>query len=80
MHVKDKVIVVTGGANGIGEALCRRFVKEGARGVVAADLDEERMKTVAAELGILGIKVDVANESDIVNLVETTEKQIGICP
>jgi NAD(P)-dependent dehydrogenase (short-subunit alcohol dehydrogenase family) len=77
MHVKDKVIVVTGGANGIGEALCRRFVKEGARAVVAADLDEERVKTVASELGIMGIKVDVAKEADIVNLVETTEKQIG---
>jgi NAD(P)-dependent dehydrogenase (short-subunit alcohol dehydrogenase family) len=77
MQIKDKVIVVTGGANGIGEALCRRFVKEKARGVVAADLDEDRVKTVATELGILGIKVDVTNESDIVNLVKTTEKRIG---
>ena len=77
MQVKDKVVVVTGGANGIGEALCRRFVKEGARAVVAADLDEERVKTVAAQLGIVGVKTDVANEAEIISLVETTEKQIG---
>ena len=77
MLIKDKVVVVTGGASGIGEALCKRFVKEGARAVVAADLDEERVKKVAAELGIMGIQADVANEADIVNLVETTEKQFG---
>jgi NAD(P)-dependent dehydrogenase (short-subunit alcohol dehydrogenase family) len=77
MYVKEKVVVVTGGANGIGEALCRRFVKEGARTVVAADIDEKRLKTLAIELGILGIKADVANESDVVNLIETTEKQVG---
>ena len=50
MQVKDKIIVVTGGANGIGEAMCRRFLQEEARAVVAADLDEERLKTVASEL------------------------------
>ncbi|MFO7965908.1 MAG: SDR family oxidoreductase [Desulfobacterales bacterium] len=77
MQVNDKVIVVTGGANGIGESLCRRFVKEGARAVVAADLDEERVKALADELGILGMKTDVADESDIVHLVQTTEKQFG---
>jgi NAD(P)-dependent dehydrogenase (short-subunit alcohol dehydrogenase family) len=46
MLVKDKVIVVTGGANGIGEALCRRFVAGEARAVVLTDIDEARLKTV----------------------------------
>ncbi|MEK6193525.1 MAG: SDR family NAD(P)-dependent oxidoreductase, partial [Deltaproteobacteria bacterium] len=46
MNVKNKTIVVTGGAKGIGEALCRRFVKEVARAVVVADIDAERLKAV----------------------------------
>jgi len=77
MQVKDKVIVVTGGANGIGEALCRRFVREEARAVVVADIDAERVKTVADELDVLGVRTDVTSETDIVNLVKQTEKAFG---
>lgn len=77
MRVKDKVIVVTGGANGIGEALGRRFVKEGARGVALADIDGERVKAVAGELDALGVQADVTAEADIVNLVKQTEKAFG---
>lgn len=77
MQVKDKVIVVTGGANGIGEAMCRRFVQENARAVVVTDIDEKRVKKVAAELGSLGIRADVTIESDIAHVVERTEKEVG---
>ncbi|MEK6406457.1 MAG: SDR family oxidoreductase [Acidobacteriota bacterium] len=69
MKLKDKVAVVTGGANGIGRALCERFAAEGARGVVIADLDLERAETLAKEIGGLAIKTNVALEDDIVNLV-----------
>ena len=41
MQVKDKIIVVTGGASGIGQELARRFTKEGAARVVIADLNED---------------------------------------
>ena len=37
MQVKDKVVVVTGGADGIGAALCRRFAADGARHVAVVD-------------------------------------------
>ena len=77
MRVKDKVIVVTGGANGIGEAMCRRFVAEGCRALVVADLDEQRAKKVASEMDAKGIKTDVANEKDIMDLVLETEKRFG---
>ena len=39
MDVKDKVVVVTGGADGIGSALCRRFAQAGAARVVVVDRD-----------------------------------------
>jgi len=39
MRVADKIIVVTGGAKGIGQALCDRFHREGAKKVIVADID-----------------------------------------
>ncbi|MGA1026562.1 MAG: SDR family NAD(P)-dependent oxidoreductase, partial [Lutimaribacter sp.] len=39
MELKDKIIVVTGAASGIGRALALRFAAEGARAVICADLN-----------------------------------------
>jgi NAD(P)-dependent dehydrogenase (short-subunit alcohol dehydrogenase family) len=69
MKLKDKVAVVTGGANGIGRALCQRFAAEGARGVVVADLDTERAEQLAKEIGGIAVTANVAVEADIINLV-----------
>ncbi len=79
MHLKDKVAVVTGGANGIGRALCQRFAAEGARGIVVADCDAAGARTVAAELGGRGlaVEVDVACEADIQRLVSLATERFG---
>jgi NAD(P)-dependent dehydrogenase (short-subunit alcohol dehydrogenase family) len=77
MHLKEKVIVVTGGANGIGQALCRRFAAEGARGIVVADCDLDGAKEVARAIGGLAVQVDVAVEADLVRLVEATTTAFG---
>ena len=79
MELRDKVVVVTGGANGIGRALCIRFAAEGARGVVVVDRDADGVQAVASELGeiALGLTADVAVEADIENVVEQTEERFG---
>ena len=77
MELKNKVAVVTGGANGIGRALCRKFAAEGARGVVVADLDAAGAKAVASEFGGLAVPTDVSVEADIFNLVEKASSAFG---
>jgi NAD(P)-dependent dehydrogenase (short-subunit alcohol dehydrogenase family) len=77
MQLRDQVVVVTGGASGIGRALCRRFAAEGARGVVVADLQEEATRQVAAEIGGLAVATDVRVEADVVRLVEQTTGAYG---
>src|SRR4051794_5973310 len=79
MEVRDKVTVVTGGANGIGRALCRRFASEGARGVVVVDRDADGVQAVVGELGSVGLgqTADVSVEADIVNVVEQAEERFG---
>ncbi len=74
MNLKDKVIIVTGGANGIGAALCRRFAQEQPRGLVIADREIDKAQAVAAELNALAVKTNVANEADIINLVKAANE------
>lgn len=77
MHLCDQVVVVTGGAHGIGEALCRRFAREGARGVVVADRDADGARRVAEAVGGLAVPTDVGVEAQIVNLVERATAAYG---
>ena len=77
MRLSDKVVIVTGGANGIGRALCRRFAREGARALVVADVDVIGAERVAAEIGGLPIETDVTREEDMRRLVERTIGEHG---
>ncbi|HRS82524.1 MAG TPA: SDR family oxidoreductase [Smithellaceae bacterium] len=77
MEIKGKIIIVTGGASGIGRGLCQRFAKEGAKAVIAADINEAGAKAVAGEVGGEAFVCDVRKESDIVGLVKFTEDKYG---
>ena len=77
MQVKGKVAVVTGAAGGIGEAVARRYTKEGARGVVVADMDQGRAEAVARDIGGLAVACDVAKEADVQKLIAAAEAKFG---
>jgi NAD(P)-dependent dehydrogenase (short-subunit alcohol dehydrogenase family) len=77
MQLKDKIIVITGAASGIGRAMAQRFAAEGAKLIVCADRDEAGAKATAAGIGGVAFKVDVASEADIQGLIETVERDHG---
>lgn len=72
--IKDKVCIITGSYTGIGLGVVKRFVKAGAK-VVMADIEDG--SEIAAELGCIFIKTDVSQEEDVRNLMETTFKTFG---
>jgi len=78
--LKDKVIIVTGGASGIGKKSAEVFANQGAI-VVVADLDEAGAATVDGIVNRGGkglfVKTNVTREADVENLVATTIKEFG---
>jgi NAD(P)-dependent dehydrogenase (short-subunit alcohol dehydrogenase family) len=77
MNLHDKVVVVTGGANGIGRALCRRFAAEKAKAIFVADINEDGATSVASEIHGTPVKVDVAREADLHRLVKQVTDKHG---
>ncbi len=63
MQLQDKNIVVTGGANGIGAALCRRFAVESPRMIAVADIDGDGARDIAAEIGGSAVQADLGTEA-----------------
>lgn len=81
MEIGDRVVVVTGGAKGIGRALARRFAAAGAETVVVADTDADGAWAVAREIGGMAIRCDVSVEQQVAELghkVVTAKGRIDI--
>lgn len=81
MQVKDKVVVVTGAASGIGKALCERFAAEGASAVVCSDINKDGVQAVADSIAgqtrSLAIRTDVCLEEELQSLVEQSLEAFG---
>ena len=77
MELKDRVVVVTGGARGIGRALATRFASEGTRGVVIADIDGSLAQDVASRIGARPFQCDVSRESDVARLINEVDSTFG---
>lgn len=81
MEFKDKIILITGAASGIGQAAAIAFAKEGGI-IVVSDINEEGGSTTVEQIKEVGgqaifIKTDVANAGDVATLVETIVQQFG---
>lgn len=76
MELENTVVLVTGGAHGIGRALCRAFFDKGAR-VAVADLDMDAAVKVATEVSGLALQVDVSEEKQVIAAIEKAEQELG---
>ena len=78
MQVQGKVVVVTGGAKGIGAATTRKFIENGAS-VAIVDLDDYSGNKLTQELGKKSIYIhaDVTNESDVSQIFQHTVSEFG---
>ena len=79
MKISDSVVLVTGGASGLGEAVVRRTVAGGARGVVIADLQADKAAALAAELGdtVLPLTMDITDTEQVAAVVDDAVAAFG---
>jgi 3-oxoacyl-[acyl-carrier protein] reductase len=75
-RLQDRVAIVTGGGHGIGRAYAQRLAEEGAK-VVIAELDAPAGERVAAELGGLAVRTDVADEADCERMARLALERFG---
>ena len=79
MRLADSVVLVTGGASGLGEATVRRAVAEGAAGVAILDLSAERAGALALELGerAVAVPADITIPGQVTEAIDATVAQFG---
>src|SRR5512143_1989811 len=80
--LEDRIALVTGGAQGLGQAICERLAREGCH-VAVADINEQAAEETAAAIcnqtdrRAIGIKVDVTSEAEVEAMVARTVREFG---
>ena len=77
MDVKNKRVIVTGAASGIGKALCEAFYQAEAKSVIAVDINLDGAQETADSVDGIAVKANVGNEKDIINLIEKADEHVG---
>lgn len=77
MELKDKIIVVTGAASGIGRAMCIRYAEEGAKHIACVDRDLAGAEETAKMMGGKAYQVDVAVKDQITSMIDAVEADAG---
>ncbi|MEO0400983.1 MAG: SDR family NAD(P)-dependent oxidoreductase [Pseudomonadota bacterium] len=77
MDLKNKIIVVTGAASGIGRALCLACAAHGAKAMACLDYDTEGAQSIAHEINGLALTVDVSQEHQIADAIDQIERELG---
>lgn len=75
-RMQDKVVIITGGASGIGEGMVRRFCAEGAR-VILADVNAQAGKAISEECGAHFVAHDVSSQASWQSLADTVRSDYG---
>lgn len=77
MELKDKIIVVTGAASGIGRAMCLRYAQEGAKHIACVDRDLKGAAATATMMGGTAHMVDVRDKDQLTGMIDKVEAEVG---
>ncbi|MEL6619067.1 MAG: SDR family oxidoreductase [Pseudomonadota bacterium] len=77
MEIENRIVAVTGGANGIGRALCRAFADAGARTVVCIDRDADAAADIARDTNGLAVTADLSTDANVRAAIDRAEAGAG---
>ena len=80
MEMQDKVVVITGGSGGIGRAMARAFLENGAKAIMLADLDEGAIETVEFDRPFKAGNMAITSAPCLLTELEEINKLIGLDP
>jgi NAD(P)-dependent dehydrogenase (short-subunit alcohol dehydrogenase family) len=77
MKIKDKNIVITGGASGIGKAMAESFSHHKANSIVVVDINESLLNETRKDIDAIPIVADISNENEILRIIDIAKERVG---